>query len=378
MRPLPSRSPRPAATLVAAALSVALTASGLAAVLAPTGAAAAPSSRELRTELDAAQARLDELEGIVGIVVDDYNQVAEAIEQLDARIATTTARLEDNRAAIEGLRASATAHVRRIHKLGPSLELAFLTPDDPLAAPERVVLLRRLVDGQRADIERYAVVVDELARDEALLASQRRDAARQEAELEARRAEVEAVMADHAAEVSDLEARLAAAIDAEERARREAERRRIAQTAAQRAATTVSRSTTTTTTTTSPSPTPVAAVPSAAGAIAVQAALSKIGAPYVWGATGPDSFDCSGLVVWAYRQAGVSLPRTSRDQFAALRPITREELRPGDLVFAGSPTVHHVGIYIGDGMIVHAPYTGSTVSVRSMERADLRGFARVG
>ena len=251
------------------------------------------------------------------------------------------------------------------------LRQSLVSTGDPLEVGERTVILRRIVEGQRADIERLDAALVLLARDEALLGSQRAEAERRTDELEARRTEVEATINEHAAEVAELEARLEAALDAEARARREAERRRLTEAALARTTTTTSPSAPTTTT-------PISSAPRASANVAVQAALSKLGSPYQWGATGPDTFDCSGLMVWAWGQAGVRLPRTSRDQFATLRSISRAELQPGDLVFAGYPEVHHVGMYIGDGMIVHAPYTGSTVSIRSMERADLRGFGRVG
>lgn len=105
---------------------------------------------------------------------------------------------------------------------------------------------------------------------------------------------------------------------------------------------------------------------------AMQAALSKRGSEYEWGATGPDEFDCSGLTSWAYNQAGVSIPRTSRQQYGAGKPVARNELRPGDLVFyddgSGDPgAIHHVGMYVGDGKMVDAPTEGQVVDVRSIE-----------
>jgi peptidoglycan DL-endopeptidase CwlO len=92
----------------------------------------------------------------------------------------------------------------------------------------------------------------------------------------------------------------------------------------------------------------------------VRAALSRLGRPYVWGATGPDQFDCSGLVQWAYRQAGVQLERTTYDQIDDGIAVPRSHIRPGDLVF---PHTGHVQLAIGNGMVVEAPYTGATVRV---------------
>lgn len=105
---------------------------------------------------------------------------------------------------------------------------------------------------------------------------------------------------------------------------------------------------------------------------ALQAALSKRGSEYQWGAEGPNEFDCSGLTSWAYNQAGVSLPRTSREQFRVGRAVDRSELQPGDLVFyddgSGDPgAIHHVGMYVGDGKMVDAPTEGQVVDVRSAE-----------
>ncbi|GAB2740310.1 NlpC/P60 family protein [Streptomyces bullii] len=96
----------------------------------------------------------------------------------------------------------------------------------------------------------------------------------------------------------------------------------------------------------------------AAGAMA--AAHSALGRPYVWGANGPGGFDCSGLTQWAYAQAGVSLPRTSQAQRYAGRQVPLSEARPGDLVFYGADA-DHVGMYAGNGQVIHAPYPGAPV-----------------
>lgn len=99
---------------------------------------------------------------------------------------------------------------------------------------------------------------------------------------------------------------------------------------------------------------------------AVDVAMSKLGKPYVWGATGPYSFDCSGLMLYSYRNgAGVNLPRVSRQQATAGKYVSRANLQPGDLVFWGSP-VHHVGMYIGNGKYIHAPQPGDVVRISTL------------
>jgi cell wall-associated NlpC family hydrolase len=114
--------------------------------------------------------------------------------------------------------------------------------------------------------------------------------------------------------------------------------------------------------------------PGAAAQTAVDAALSKLGSNYVYGATGPSTFDCSGLTSWAYKQAGVTLPRTSGAQSTFGAAVSRSALQPGDLVFYGSP-VHHVGIYLGDGKMVHAPDTGDVVKISPLQN-DYSGARR--
>jgi peptidoglycan DL-endopeptidase CwlO len=114
----------------------------------------------------------------------------------------------------------------------------------------------------------------------------------------------------------------------------------------------------------------------AARAAALDHAMSKIGSPYRYGASGPNAFDCSGLVSWAFKKAGVSLPRTSRAMSRVGTPVSRDELRPGDLVFFYKP-VSHVGIYIGDGKIVHASSRKSPVKISDIGRMKFNSARRV-
>ncbi len=105
------------------------------------------------------------------------------------------------------------------------------------------------------------------------------------------------------------------------------------------------------------------------GTAALFAAESRIGAPYRYGGAGPDAFDCSGLVAYAYRQAGVTLPRTAAQQYAVVTPVPRRDLLPGDLVFfrVNDRDVGHVGIYAGEERFVDAPQTGGTVRMASLD-----------
>jgi len=115
---------------------------------------------------------------------------------------------------------------------------------------------------------------------------------------------------------------------------------------------------------------------SARGAAAVRWAEKALGSPYRWAAAGPSSFDCSGLTMWAYAHVGVSLPHSSRAQIGYGSRVARSNLRPGDLVFFGSP-IHHVGMYVGGGDFIEAPYTGARVRIsRLAGRGDYAGASR--
>jgi cell wall-associated NlpC family hydrolase len=110
---------------------------------------------------------------------------------------------------------------------------------------------------------------------------------------------------------------------------------------------------------------------------AIDAAESQLGVPYVWGGETPGvGFDCSGLVQWSFRQAGISLPRTSGAQFAATTQIPLADIEPGDLLFYGASGSEHVAMYIGGGTMIEAPYTGAVVSETGVRTGS--GFAGVG
>ena len=120
---------------------------------------------------------------------------------------------------------------------------------------------------------------------------------------------------------------------------------------------------------------------SPAAMIAINAARSVLGVPYVWGATGPDTFDCSGLTGWAYAHAGIHLPRVAADQFNFGRHVAINELQPGDLVYWATDvnqpsTIHHVAIYIGNGRMIAAPHTGAFVREEAMFSEGYIGATR--
>ncbi|MFE2360264.1 C40 family peptidase [Streptomyces virginiae] len=115
--------------------------------------------------------------------------------------------------------------------------------------------------------------------------------------------------------------------------------------------------------------------PTAAGGAALRYAAAQIGKPYVWGAEGPGSFDCSGLTSQAWAHAGRTIPRTSQEQWARLPKVPLDQLRPGDLVVY-FPKATHVGLYVGDGKVIQAPRPGSVVKVSPVAANPLLGAVR--
>jgi len=111
------------------------------------------------------------------------------------------------------------------------------------------------------------------------------------------------------------------------------------------------------------------------GSIVVNAALTRLGAPYAWAAAGPDAFDCSGLVVWSFRQAGLALPRSSQALASGGQPVPLDQMRPGDVISL-FPDASHVGIYVGNGRMVHAQFEGQPVIVESLYRAPIHNVRR--
>jgi cell wall-associated NlpC family hydrolase len=110
-------------------------------------------------------------------------------------------------------------------------------------------------------------------------------------------------------------------------------------------------------------------------ATVIQAALSRIGSPYSWGGSGPNAFDCSGLVMWSFQQAGISLPHSSQALAQGGQPVSLDQMQPGDLITYYSDA-SHVGIYIGDGMMVHASTYGTPVRVAPVDNAPIHNVRR--
>jgi peptidoglycan DL-endopeptidase CwlO len=379
-------------------------------LVAPVGAE--PSSEEIEQRLQSEEERLQELQMEAAAVVEDYNEAVVAFEEISAERAETEAELEQLTAQVEALVETAGDHARRLHKLGPTIELSSVfIAGDSTEIGARTAALGRILDGQRADLEGLEAARASMEAAEERLAEQYAEASAREEEVAAAREQVEATISAQEGSVADLEAQFTAAEEREaeeERQRQaEAERQRQRQQEAEEAAArqaeqeaaaeqqaaeqqnepaTDDAGTSNTSNTSdggsdssSQEPAPSARQ---SAQVAVDKALEQVGKPYQYGANGPDSFDCSGLTSYAWRHAGVDITRTSRSQWHATTRINRSEIQPGDLVFFsrdGTPSgIGHVAMYIGGGDVVEASRSGVPVrtSSQAMSRSDILGYGR--
>jgi cell wall-associated NlpC family hydrolase len=303
-----------------------------------------------------------ELERDFQLVAERYNLVHDRLSALQARIAHSESEVHDIEQRMRARRATAIDLATELYKNGRAIQIEGVLSAASLADLDtRVTYLETSATAQAHVFERLAVDRQELDKKIQELDRQQQEALAAQRVIDGLRARIEAKVAAQEEEVS----RLRAEIEAAERRAATAARR-----AAARTATTAPVVSTFGSTVAEPEP---ASNPGAQAA--VDAALSQVGKPYRWGASGPDSYDCSGLTMWAWAHGGVSLPHNSGAQYAATARVDRGDLEPGDLLFFGSP-IHHVGMYIGNGQMVEAPYSGAQVRIGSISRSDYVGAGR--
>ncbi|MFF9480237.1 NlpC/P60 family protein [Streptomyces sp. NPDC014733] len=321
-----------------------LTATAAAAVaLSSQAAQAAPSKKDVKSEVDKLYEQAEQATEKYNGAKEDQQKLQKEVADLQDKVARGQGELNELR---KGLGAVASGQYRS-GSIDPSVQL-FLS-GDPDTYLEKAATLDQL-SGKQAD--QLKVIADKQRR----LAQEREEAAGKIKDLtETRKAlgekkdEIQGKLAKAQELLNTLTAKEKQALEAKEnRANRSNDRVDLGHDvpASQR------------------------------GAAALAAAQSKIGSPYVWGATGPSSFDCSGLTSWAYQQAGQSLPRTSQAQASAGTRIGMSELKPGDLVlFYGD--LHHIGLYAGNNTVLHAPKPGAAVRYESINNMPFQYGVRV-
>jgi cell wall-associated NlpC family hydrolase len=318
----------------------------LATLLTPTSAHAAPSITELRAQVERLQ--------------QEAADAAEGANDAKVRLASLTKRLSSLKGArakqgqqVQALRASIgriALDAYRNGGMGESIGLLF--SDDPTQYLTSAATLDALSRSQGAALRRYAQAQQNLTRTTLVVGDQLKQVAAAERELQAKAAAAQSKL--RAAQ------RLLASLSADQRRRIVTAQRTEQAQAVQSARGLLARA---------------ARTPGRAG-IAIRFAIAQMGDRYVFGAAGMTTWDCSGLTMRAYRAAGVSLPHSSRAQYGYGKRISRGQLQPGDLVFFYSP-ISHVGIYIGNNLMIHAPRPGYAVGISDFGSRRWAGAVRL-
>ncbi|MET8632256.1 NlpC/P60 family protein [Streptomyces sp. NPDC004096] len=332
-----------------ARVTVLTTAAAAAVVLSAQAANAAPSAKPSKDEV---KSKVDKLYEEAEKATEAYDGAKEKQDKLEKDISTLqdkVARGQDELNQLrDGIGTMASAQYRS-GSIDPSIQL-FLSadPDDYL---DKASTLDQLSGQQVEALKKIQEKQRELAQERQEATDKLKDLASTRTELGKKKKEVQGKLADAQKLLNSLTAQERAALQADQaRASRDSMRNALNGS--------------------------TASASGRAGA-AFAAAQSVIGSPYVYGASGPSSFDCSGLTSWAYAQAGVSIPRTSQAQAnAGTRIYSQSDLKVGDLVlFYGD--LHHIGLYAGNGQVLHAPHTGASVRYESIGNMPFQFGVRI-
>jgi len=331
----------------AIALSLALSAS----VTAATFSSAAPSKKDV----EAAQAKLDALNQHLSLVDEQYNQERIKLQEIQARLAQVREQMAKAQATAERATADLNARAASAYQgIGSEFEL-LLGATSFSEFSDRLEFMGNIAQADTDLANRAAT-----ARQQAKWAAEQLSQTLQE-----QQATIDSIHGKQA----ELQAGVAQAKSLYEVLNRKYHDALAAQRAAAAAAASQI-------TGISPPPGGPPPAPNPNAQAAIDAAYSVIGTPYVFGAADPSvGFDCSGLTMWAWAQAGVSLPHSSQMQYDVLPHIDRSELQPGDLVFFYSP-ISHVGIYINPTTMIDANHTGDVVNYRTIYWQYFAGAAR--
>lgn len=355
-------------------------------------------------DLDNLHSQLEDLHEAFGAAVTRQEELAVEIQASQARVDELSLELGGVESALQQIA------VDRFTS-GDTLSLSpiFSDADTYSQAEQRAALGLVAIDTGEGDIDRLQYLVDELADERASLDQKQQEATDLVSSLEQQRIEFESLEAAYVVKEAEARAELGdARLQAEEEARAAAAAAAAEAAAAEAASApssnpagngTVGGGTVTTprggggntgggsapptpapSPAPAPAPSPAPAAPPVSGkaGTAVAAAYSQLGVPYKFATSSPGvNFDCSGLTKYAWGRAGVSLPHQSRAQFAGVPHVSKAEVQPGDLIFYYSP-IGHVGIYIGNGQLIHAPQTGDVVKISNVNWGKVVGIGRPG
>jgi cell wall-associated NlpC family hydrolase len=328
-------------------------------------AAPQPAHADPPLTVEEAKAQVAQLEIEAAAIDQEYVGVKQSLAQSRAQLKLKKADLKAQTAKVKRLRQQA-GQVALAQFQNRQLDAAakLLLSEDPDEFLSQISTLEKVSENQNSALQDYQ-------EEQAKLAELERSTETETAQLKKEQAELDKLRASSESKIAESKTVLARLTE-EERQRTAAEEQKAreeAQAAAERAGITAGATDTTGTD-------PVTDG-SSKGAIALAFARSQVGKPYRYASAGPDAYDCSGLTSAAWAKAGVSLPRTSQTQIGVGRSVSKSELLPGDLVFYYSG-ITHVGLYAGNGQIVHSPRPGKTVEYAAIDSMPFAGARRPG
>jgi cell wall-associated NlpC family hydrolase len=355
-------------------------------LLAETADAAPAPSKPAQPSIADVKAKVDSLMHQVDVATEHYNGTKEKTDAQSAKANTLLAQAAQKTQQLNDSRRILGQYAAAQYRSGGDDSTGrYLLSDNPQDLLDQTHLTSVMAKRQQSAVESYRV-------QQAAATQQRIEAAKSLATLTTQQAQLKTAKHDVQSKLSQTQALLnsltaqekkrlaalqakqeaaakaaAAKIAAQEKAKEQARLQAAKEAAAKAAKTTPGKATK-----------PVVPPSSGSSSKAQQAidfARDQIGKPYVWGATGPDSYDCSGLTQAAWKAAGIDLPRTTYDQVDSGTRVSESDLQPGDLIFFYSD-VSHVGLYIGNGEMIHAPHTGTSVKIAPITEMPFYGAVR--
>ena len=289
----------------------------------PSSAYAEPSSEELQKELDE---KAQELEKVIEKYKEakaDLKDTEDEIEEIEDQLPELEKKAEESRKIVSNIAVNEYTSV--------GTRPTTLMAGSPDAALDRMTMLGAISSSQAADMKNYAKAVEALDSEESVLGDLKDEQKATKDKLGKKKDKIESEIADIEAEQAELG---------------------------------------------QPDSNGPVPPPSGDASAVIEFAYAQIGEPYAWGAAGPDSWDCSGLVMMSWQQAGVSLSHQTNSQYSETARISRDQLKPGDIVFYND--MAHDALYVGSGTIVHAPQAGQNVTTAPLDSMAIVGYGRPG
>jgi len=373
------RKSRPAGTRVAGIRTPALATAALTSVALLSQSANAAPSADDKPSLEEVEKKVDDLYRQAESATEKYNAAKEKtakqrkrVDTLLDDVARRTQRLNDAR---EELGRSAAAQYRT-GAAAPDTA-TFLLADSPQDYFDQNQLMDRLTGRQKEAVDDYVTEQSQTMKKRQEATKSLETLTDSQHDLQAAKATVQKKLSDARSLLSKLTAEEKARLAAIEKRKQEEAARKAAELARQQQEAEQQRQEATQQETSDPSTSTADSSYTTKAEKALAFARAQIGKPYVWGATGPTSYDCSGLTQAAWKAAGVDLPRTTWDQVKVGQRVATKDLQPGDLVFFYDD-ISHVGMYLGDGKMVHAPKPGASVREESIYYMPIYGSVRPG